>query len=130
MVSVPARGWARLAFVAENPGVWRLSAAGAWHVGNGEAVELFEALDALAGLDVPSDQRLVCGMPAPSSAPAASPSPAAAAIAAAGAQQLSSGQLLASIVAPVCALTLLGALVVSKTGVLHAFAGSHKVAPV
>jgi FtsP/CotA-like multicopper oxidase with cupredoxin domain len=130
VVSVPARGWARLAFVAENPGVWRLSAAGAWHVANGEAVELFEALDALAGLDVPADHRRVCGMPAPSMAPAASPSPAAAPLAAAGPQQLTSGQLLAAIVAPACALTLLGALVVSKSGMLFAAASSPKVVPV
>lgn len=63
VVSVPARGWARLLFVGDNPGVWRFSPAGAWHVANGESILLFEALSDLEGLDVPANHRDVCGMP-------------------------------------------------------------------
>ena len=104
VVSVPAGGWARLAFVADNPGVWRLGAAGAFHSASGEAIELFEALDALAGLDVPADHRGVCGMPAPSASASPQPSPSPLAAAPAGLAQLTTGQLAASIAAPLCAL--------------------------
>jgi len=108
VVSVPARGWARLIFVADNPGVWRFSSSSVWGIAGGEAIELFEALPLLAGLDVPPNDRAICGMPSLYADSWPSPSPAAViAAAAAGAPPLSSSQLLVVILVPVCAATLL-----------------------
>jgi FtsP/CotA-like multicopper oxidase with cupredoxin domain len=123
VVSVPPRGWARLLFVADNPGVWHLGAAGAWHRANGETVKLFEALDGVAGLDVPPSDRAVCGMPlarlpAAEAAPAA-PEPEAAA----EPLRLSAGLLLATVLAPVMVLTLTGSFVMQKCGVVPAARG-------
>jgi hypothetical protein len=134
VVSVPALGWARLAFAADSPGVWRLSAAGAFHVANGAAVELFEAMDALAGLDVPADHRRVCGMPAPSAAPRGSPSPSPSPGAGfTGIQQLSGGALMGTIAGPMCAAALVAAAAVMRLQWLRDHGGGglrlSKVAP-
>ena len=79
-----------------------------WGIAGGEAIELFEALPLLAGLDVPPSDRAICGMPSLLADSSPSPSPAAAiGTAAAGTPPLTSSQLLGVILAPVCAATLL-----------------------
>ena len=104
-VSVPARGWARLLFVADNPGVWRLTSGGAWHVANGESVELFEAIDGIEGLDVPPSDRDACGMPE-ARLPAATAAVGGVAAAAAAPLVLRAGQLIAAVLVPVVFATL------------------------
>ena len=132
VVSVPARGWARLLFVGDNPGVWRLSAAGAWHVANGESVLLFESIGKLEGLDVPANHRDVCGMPSLGSVPSPSPSPRAAVAAAAPPATLTTPQLIAVVTVPILLLTLVARLVAPSLEAIAAAAsggGKSKVRP-
>jgi hypothetical protein len=111
VVSVPAHGWARLLFVADNPGVWRFSSSSVWGVAAGEAIELLEALPLLAGLDVPPNDRAICGMPAPSALPRSAATDAAPGVGGIGATsaaaRLDKLQLLAAVLAPVVVATLL-----------------------
>ena len=134
VVSVPARGWARLLFVGDNPGVWRLSSASPWHVANGESILLYEALANLEGLDVPVIHRDVCGMPSLGSVPSPSPSPRAVVVQPAPPATLTTAQLIAVVTVPILLLTLVGRLAVpsveswlSSSG---AGTGSGKVRPV
>jgi hypothetical protein len=131
VVSVPARGWARLLFVGDNPGVWRLSSASPWHVANGESVLLYEALANLEGLDVPIIHRDACGMPSLGSVPSPSPSPKAAAVPPAPPPTLTMAQLIVVITVPVMLLTLVGRFAAQLAeSRLAASAASAKVRPV
>lgn len=60
VVSVPARGWAKIAFVADNPGVWALQGQSDWHAAAGLMIELFEAVDTLRTLTAPAVLRAAC----------------------------------------------------------------------
>ena len=131
VVSVPARGWARLLFVGDNPGVWRLSSASPWHAANGESVLLYEALANLEGLDVPIIHRDACGMPSLGSVPSPSPSPMAAAVPPAPPPTLTMAQLIVVITVPVMLLTLVGRFTSQFVeSWLAASAASAKVRPV
>ena len=43
---VPARGWAKVAFVADSPGIWVLEGTKEWHVAAGLNLQLLTALPA------------------------------------------------------------------------------------
>ena len=62
VVSVEAGGWAKIAFVADNPGVWALHCHIDWHVAAGLMIEMYEALPKLAGLQVPAQHEGSCGI--------------------------------------------------------------------
>jgi iron transport multicopper oxidase len=49
VVSVPASGWARIRFVADNPGVWLFHCHVEWHVLEGMSATFVEAPSELAG---------------------------------------------------------------------------------
>ena len=130
VVSVPARGWARLMFAGDNPGVWRLSSASVWHEASGESILLYEALANLEGLDVPAIHRDTCGMPSLGSVPSPSPSPRAAAAPPAPPPALTMEQLLVIIMVPTMALTVLFRLAAPSCALwLSRTAGSGKVLP-
>jgi len=62
VVSVEAGGWVKIAFVADNPGVWALHCHIDWHVAAGLMIEMYEALPALAGLQLPAEHEGACGI--------------------------------------------------------------------
>lgn len=62
VVSVEAGGWVKIAFVADNPGVWALHCHIDWHVAAGLMIEMFEALPSLGGLQVPPQHEASCGI--------------------------------------------------------------------
>mgnify|MGYP000234544184 CR=1 FL=1 len=66
-VSVPGSGWAKVAFVADNPGIWAVHCHIEWHVANGLKVEFYEGLASLNGMPVPKSQRENCNLPQPGS---------------------------------------------------------------
>ena len=78
VVSIPAKGWVKIAFVADNPGVWALHCHIDWHVAAGLMMEMFEATAGLQGLVLPPQHEAVCGyvpsmqeaVPTPTAAPA------------------------------------------------------------
>jgi hypothetical protein len=100
-----------------------------WGIAGGEAIELFEALPLLAGLDVPPNDRAICGMPSLFVARAPRPSPTPAAAAAADAPRLTASQLLLAIIAPICTATVITSLAMHSQ-MCHAGRFSGKVAPV
>ena len=61
-VSVPAQGWARIRFVADNPGVWFLHCHIDWHLEAGLAAYFIEAPHHLKGTidNIPEDLREGC----------------------------------------------------------------------
>ena len=83
IVSVPAMGWAKIRFVADNPGVWLLHCHISWHVNAGFTSKVIEApLELYSGLldntirRIPLSQLKACPNPtlAPSAEPTAAPS--------------------------------------------------------
>jgi FtsP/CotA-like multicopper oxidase with cupredoxin domain len=64
-VSVPGFGWAKLAFVAENPGIWRVHSHVDWHLNVGFTLNLYEGLSALDGMPVPLAHQANCNLPPP-----------------------------------------------------------------
>ena len=73
VVVVPPRGWAKVAFVADNPGMWVVESAVIWHVTAGLSLELLAAMPALSGLSVPVSHRAACGLAVPSATPSPPP---------------------------------------------------------
>ena len=80
-VSVPANGWTRIRFIADNPGVWFIHCHISWHIEAGLSAYMIEAPSQLKGTlnYIPHDQREACPSffnPTyqPSKKPAASPS--------------------------------------------------------
>jgi FtsP/CotA-like multicopper oxidase with cupredoxin domain len=54
VVSVPARGWAKIRFVADNPGAWLLHCHIDWHVRAGLVTTVVEAPEELLGYRLPA----------------------------------------------------------------------------
>ena len=75
IVLLPPGGWAKIAFVADNPGMWALECANTWHSTAGLMLELLAAMPALAGLPVPPSHRAACGLAVPSATPSPVPLP-------------------------------------------------------
>ena len=48
VMSVPSMGWARIRFIANNPGVWQFHCHISWHVAAGMVMEFIESPKALA----------------------------------------------------------------------------------
>jgi iron transport multicopper oxidase len=61
VVSVPALGWARVRFTADNPGAWLLHCHLTWHARAGLAAALLEAPAALAAGRPPAAHEETCG---------------------------------------------------------------------
>ena len=61
-VVVPASGWARVRFVANNPGAWLMSSSSDWYLARGLALALLEETNALIPtfLNLPADQLALC----------------------------------------------------------------------
>jgi hypothetical protein len=60
VVSVPARGWARVRFLADNPGAWLLHCHLTWHARAGLAAAVLEAPAALAAGRPPPAHEATC----------------------------------------------------------------------
>ena len=61
-VVVPAAGWARIRFVANNPGAWLMSSSSDYYLAKGLALAILEETNALIPtyLNLPSDQLALC----------------------------------------------------------------------
>jgi iron transport multicopper oxidase len=60
VVSVPAVGWARIRWVADNPGVWLFHCHIEWHTHIGLSLAIVEAMDGRTKLAVPSAHAALC----------------------------------------------------------------------
>lgn len=60
VVNVAAKGWAAIAFIADNPGVWTMHCHVDFHLSGGLMVELHEGTEALVGLPIPEEHRELC----------------------------------------------------------------------
>jgi FtsP/CotA-like multicopper oxidase with cupredoxin domain len=67
-VSVPGFGWAKVAFIAENPGIWRVHSHVDWHLNVGFTLNFYEGLSALDGMPVPLAHQENCNLPPPGAA--------------------------------------------------------------
>ena len=61
-VVIPANGWARIRFIANNPGAWLLSSASDWYASTGMALVVLESTYALDPnfVNLPNDQLSLC----------------------------------------------------------------------
>ena len=62
VVSVPALGWAKIRFVADNPGAWFFHCHIEWHMSAGLALVFLTSPQQLLkqGYTIPEDQRMLC----------------------------------------------------------------------
>jgi len=81
VVSVPARGWAKVVFMSDNPGVWLLHCHIDWHVAAGMASTVVVAPERLATglqdgsiLPIHPSHLAACSAPHANAAPVAEPS--------------------------------------------------------